>query len=68
VGPTQIVFGTDGGWTPPVQTAQTIKELLAYEGFAEGHLLSIEKGNASDLFPRFSKDPDFPQTDRRAGS
>jgi predicted TIM-barrel fold metal-dependent hydrolase len=52
VGPRQLVFGTDGGWTPPVQTAQTIKELLSYDGFDGRQLQGIERENALQLFPR----------------
>jgi len=52
VGPKQLVFGTDGGWTPPIQTAQTIDELLAYDGFDPSQLRTIEESNALELFPR----------------
>ena len=60
VGPSQVVFGTDGGWTPPIQTAQTISGLLAYDGFDERQLLEIERENAINLFPRLA-DPPVPQ-------
>jgi predicted TIM-barrel fold metal-dependent hydrolase len=52
VGAGRVVFGTDGGWTPPVQTAQTIKALLTYKGFGPSQLQQIEKENVLDLFPR----------------
>jgi predicted TIM-barrel fold metal-dependent hydrolase len=52
VGPNHLVFGTDGGWTPPIQTAQTIQELLAYDGFDQAQMTAIENGNATNLFPR----------------
>ncbi len=51
-GPSHIVFGTDGGWTPPVQTAITIKTLMAYDGFDEAQMKAIERDNAAALFPR----------------
>ena len=54
VGPNQVVFGTDGGWTPPIQTAQAINELLAFDEFDEGQLLEIERENAINLFPRLA--------------
>jgi predicted TIM-barrel fold metal-dependent hydrolase len=54
VGPGHLVFGTDGGWTPPIQTAQTINELMAYDGFDPGELSAVEQGNALDLFPRLA--------------
>ena len=52
VGPSHLVFGTDGGWTPPIQTAQTIDELLAYDGFIPSELRTIEEDTALGLFPR----------------
>jgi len=52
VGAGQLVFGTDGGWTPPVQTAQTISALLAFDGFGPSQLQQIEHENVLDLFPR----------------
>jgi len=48
----QLVFGTDGGWTPTVQTDLTIVELLAFDGFSETQLSGIERDNALALFPR----------------
>ena len=48
----QLVFGTDGGWTPTVQTELTIVELLAFDGFSETQLSGIERDNALALFPR----------------
>lgn len=51
VGVDRIVFGTDAGWTPPVQTSLTIKELLAYDGFKPVELERIERGNLAELFP-----------------
>jgi len=68
VGPSQVVFGTDGGWTPPIQTAQTIKELLAYDGFDERQLLEIERENATNLFPRLADSPVPPESGGRIGS
>ncbi|MBT8397285.1 MAG: amidohydrolase [Gemmatimonadetes bacterium] len=68
VGPSQVVFGTDGGWTPPVQTAQTIKEVLAYDGFDDRQLLGIERGNAIDLFPRLGKNLNPNEPSKRTGS
>ena len=56
VGPSHIVFGTDGGWTPPVQTAITIKTLMAYDGFDEAQMRAIERDNAATLFPRVNVD------------
>ena len=56
VGPSHIVFGTDGGWTPPVQTAITIKTLMAYDGFDEAQMKAIERDNAAALFPRIKVD------------
>jgi predicted TIM-barrel fold metal-dependent hydrolase len=55
VGPDQLVFGTDGGWTPPIQTAQTIDELMAYDGFDPSELSAVERGNALSLFPRLAQ-------------
>lgn len=60
-----IVFGTDAGWTPPVQTALTIKEMLAYDGFRPAELERIERGNLADLFPRLLHQT--PEPARRAG-
>lgn len=54
VGARQVVFGTDGGWTPPVQTAISIKTLEAYEGFDRGERIKIERENAVRLFPQFA--------------
>lgn len=68
VGPRQVIFGTDGGWTPTVQTALTIKELLAYDGFNDHQLLRIERGNAVDLFPRLGENLNPPEHNRRIGS
>lgn len=56
-GPSHIVFGTDGGWTPPIQTALTIKALLAFDGFTASELSSVERNNAAALFPRFGETP-----------
>jgi len=67
VGPSQVVFGTDGGWTPPIQTAQTIKELLAYDGFDERQLLEIERQNAINLFPQLTDSPVPPASGGRMG-
>jgi len=53
VGPSRLLFGTDGGWTPPVQTAQTIKELMDFDGFGQQEMAAIEGRNARRLFPRF---------------
>ena len=55
VGPDHLVFGTDGGWTPPIQTAQTISELMAYGGFDPSQFSAVERGNALDLFPRLAQ-------------
>ncbi|MGD2123385.1 MAG: amidohydrolase family protein [Gemmatimonadota bacterium] len=55
VGPSRLVFGTDGGWTPPIQTAQTINELMAYDGFDPGQLAAVERDNALSLFPRLAE-------------
>jgi predicted TIM-barrel fold metal-dependent hydrolase len=68
VGPSQVVFGTDGGWTPPIQTAHTIKELLAYDGFDERQLLEIERENAINLFPRLADSPVPPESGGRIGT
>ena len=62
VGPSQLVFGTDGGWTPPIQTAQTIDELLAYDGFDRSELNAVEQGNAKGLFPRLQETAESPST------
>ena len=51
VGPESLVFGTDGGWTRPIQTAQTIAELTRFDGFDESQLSRIEQGNLVELFP-----------------
>lgn len=48
----QLVFGTDGGWTPPVQTAQTISALQNFDGFGPSQLRNIERENVLELFPR----------------
>ena len=50
--PHNIVFGTDGGWTRPIQTGQSIRALLAYDGFGPGALSAIERGNVEALFPQ----------------
>ena len=68
IGPSQVMFGTDGGWTPPVQTAQTIKELLAYDGFNEQQLLEIERENAINLFPRLADSAVPQESGERMGS
>jgi predicted TIM-barrel fold metal-dependent hydrolase len=54
VGPEKMVFGTDGGWTPPIQTAQTINEVMDYDGFDQAQLRAVERGNALELFPRLA--------------
>jgi predicted TIM-barrel fold metal-dependent hydrolase len=51
VGTGHIVFGTDGGWTPPVQTAIAVKTLTAYDGFNEKQMNAINFDNAAGLFP-----------------
>ncbi len=51
VGADRLVFGTDGGWTPPVQTSQTINALLTHDGFGPSQLRQIEVENVLDLFP-----------------
>jgi predicted TIM-barrel fold metal-dependent hydrolase len=61
----QLLFGTDGGWTPTVQTDLTIVELLAFDGFSETQLSGIERDNALALFPRL-KPADIPGL-KRAG-
>ncbi len=53
-GPTHILFGTDGGWTPPIQTSLTIRALVDYDGFTGSELSAIERANAAALFPRFA--------------
>jgi predicted TIM-barrel fold metal-dependent hydrolase len=55
VGSEHLVFGTDGGWTPPIQTAQAINELMDYDGFDGSQMRAIERGNALDLFPRLAQ-------------
>jgi predicted TIM-barrel fold metal-dependent hydrolase len=55
VGTDHLVFGTDGGWTQPVQTAQTINTLMAYDGFDPDQLIAVERDNAFDLFPRLAQ-------------
>jgi predicted TIM-barrel fold metal-dependent hydrolase len=60
VGPDHLVFGTDGGWTPPIQTAQTIDGLMAYDGFDRSQRSAIERGNALNLFPRLAQDAGVP--------
>jgi predicted TIM-barrel fold metal-dependent hydrolase len=55
VGPDRLVFGTDGGWTPPIQTAQTINELMSYDGFDPSQRKAVERDNALSLFPRLSQ-------------
>jgi len=60
VGSDHLVFGTDGGWTPPIQTAQTIDELMAYDGFDPNQLSAVERGNALDLFPRLAQEGEAP--------
>jgi len=47
----RILFGTDGGWTPPVQMSLKIKSLLAHGGFTPSHRDAIQHGNAASLFP-----------------
>ncbi len=49
--PGHIVFGTDGGWTPPIQVGFTIKTLLAYDGFDGAELGAVERYAALELFP-----------------
>ncbi len=61
-GPGHILFGTDGGWTPPVQTALTIKAITAYDGLSPSELNAIEARNATVLFPRFAKKPPVTHT------
>ncbi len=46
VGPSHLVFGTDGGWASLVQLSLTIKALLAYDGFDEAQMEAIERGSA----------------------
>lgn len=60
VGPDHLVFGTDGGWTPPIQTAQTISELMGYDGFDRGQMDAIERGNALGLFPGLAQAEPLP--------
>jgi predicted TIM-barrel fold metal-dependent hydrolase len=55
VGASQIVYGTDGGWTPQAQVAIANKIFMAYDGFDESQLLAIERENAAGLFPRVEK-------------
>jgi predicted TIM-barrel fold metal-dependent hydrolase len=50
--PRNIVFGTDGGWTPNIQINQSIRTLLNYDGFDSDALLAIERRNAEMLFPQ----------------
>jgi predicted TIM-barrel fold metal-dependent hydrolase len=57
VGPGHMLFGTDGGWTPPIQTSLGIKALVSFDGFTESDLAAIEYGSASTLFPRFEPGP-----------
>lgn len=52
-GARHILFGTDGGWTPPVETDLKIKVFLAYDGFTPSDREAIETKNAATLFPRF---------------
>jgi predicted TIM-barrel fold metal-dependent hydrolase len=54
-GPGQLLFGTDGGWTPPIQTALTVKSFLDHDGFDDEERWAIEEGNASLLFPRVAR-------------
>lgn len=53
-GADHILFGTDGGWTPPVETTLKIKALLAYDGFTPSERDAIERENAAYLFPRLA--------------
>ncbi len=50
--PDHIVFGTDGGWTPPIQIGSTIKTLLAFDGFDAAALAALEHRNAGALLPQ----------------
>jgi len=56
VGPRNLVFATDGGWTPTIQTAQTIAELDAFKGFDDDERAMIDRTNLVDLIPALSRE------------
>lgn len=51
-GPGHILFGTDGGWTQPLEMSLKIKSFLAFDGFTDSDLDAIQHDNAASLFPR----------------
>ncbi len=51
-GPGHILFGTDGGWTQPLEMSLKIKSFLAFDGFTPSDLDAIQHDNAASLFPR----------------
>lgn len=55
--PARMLFGTDGGWTPPIQIAFTIKTFLAYDGFDADARSAVERLNANALFPQLRAAP-----------
>jgi 6-methylsalicylate decarboxylase len=54
VDPSQVLFGTDYPFAPEILSAETVKGLLAYDGFSAEELKKIEYGNALALFPRLA--------------
>lgn len=53
VGPSQILFGSDGGMAPTNIIPMLVKGLHEYDGFDKKALALIERENALELFPRF---------------
>ncbi len=47
----RILFGTDGGWTPPVEISLKIKSFLACDGLTDSDRDAIQRDNAASLFP-----------------
>jgi hypothetical protein len=51
VGTDHILFGTDGGWTQPLEMSLKIKSFMAYDEFTDSDRDAIQHANASSLFP-----------------
>jgi len=48
----QILFGTDGGWTQPLEISLKIKSFLALDRLSHSDMDAIQHENAVSLFPR----------------
>jgi predicted TIM-barrel fold metal-dependent hydrolase len=51
-GPGRILFGTDGGWTQPLEMSLKIKSFLACDGLTAADRDAIQHENAAALFPQ----------------